>query len=120
MSYHWQNKTDLITWLENHAPTKAAERALLSGGEATLLGAFRPLPESNSPGFIVRVLSRAERAYHIAIAMSVLRPPRTYLVDYIDWGTYCGEDSENELYRGDMRSFSIHQKTNKVFERLDQ
>ncbi len=118
MSYHWHNKTELITWLESHAPTRGAERALRSGGEITVLGAFNPLPESNSPGFIVTALSRAGHTYYMAVVVSVLKPPRTYLIDYIDWATYCGTNSENELYRGDVRSSAIHNKFNKVFERL--
>ena len=115
---NWQNKTDLITWLEDHAPTRGSERALRSGGEVTLLGSFRPLPGSNSPGFIVTVLSRAGKTYYIAITLDNFRKPRAYLIDYIDWKTYCGGDSEHKLYRGDTHNVAVYNKFNEVFERV--
>ena len=115
---NWRNKTDLINWLQDHAPTPSTKRALQTGQSVTLLGGFKPLPNSNSPGFIVRFESLAGRLYHVAIAVDNFRSLRTFLIDYIDWGHYVGTDSNHELYRGDVPTFAFHQKTCNVFERL--
>ncbi len=117
---HWQSKSDLITWLQKHAPTKGVERALHSGGGVTNLGGFDPLPGSNSPGYIVKVTSQAQRVYCVAITIDTLRPPRTFLPDYIDWKTYIGIGWKDGLYRGDQPCFARHQKLNSVFERVNQ
>ncbi len=117
---HWQSKTDMITWLQEHAPTRGVERALRSGGVIVLWGGFMPLPGSNSPGFILTVRSQAQRLYVIAIAVDKFGPPRAYLPDYVDWKTYNGIGCENRLYQGDMPCFGMHQKLNSVFERVNQ
>jgi hypothetical protein len=117
---NWANKNDLLSWLQSHAPTPSTKRALQSGQAVIIIGGFRPLPDSNSPGFIVRVVSKAEKVYHIAITVDDFRDSRTYVVDYIDWKTYCGMESKHELYRGDVPEFARHQKLCNVFERLDK
>ncbi len=119
----WPNKTDLIKWLEQHAPTPSTKRALQSGQSVTLIGGFKPLPDSNSPGFIVRVVSVTNRVYHIAITVDDFRPPRTFVINHIDWGHYCGMDSGPGLYRGDVPEFARHQKLCNIlvfFERLEK
>lgn len=117
---NWTNKNDLLTWLQNHAPTPSTKRALDSGQVATLIGGFRPLPGSNSSGFIVRVVSQAGKTYHMAIAVDDFKPPRTFIIDYIDWGHYCGTESKHELYCGELLEFARHQKLCNVFERLEK
>ncbi len=117
---NWSGKSDLIKWLESNAPTPSTKRALLSGQSVTLLGGFRPLPDSNSPGFIVRAVSKADKAYHIAIAVDDFKPPRTFIIDHIDWGHYVGVDSRHELYCGELPGFARHQKLCNIFERLDK
>ena len=117
---NWPNKTDLLEWLQNNAPTPSTTRALQSGQSVTLIGGFRPLPDSNSPGFIVKVVSKADKVYHIAITVDDYKPSRTYVVDYIDWKTYCGMDSKHELYCGEVPAFARLQKSCNVFERLER
>ena len=116
---HWRSKTDIIIWLEQHPPTRGVERALRSGGVVVLWGSFMPLPGSNSPGFIITVRSRAKRLYCIAIVVDKLQPPRAYLPDHVDWKTYNGGGCESKLYLGDMPCFAMHQKLNKVFEKVN-
>ena len=94
------NRTTLLEWLEDNAPTPSLKRALLSGLPITILGAFNPLPDSNSPGFIVRANSKTGRVYHVAITMPTFRKPNAYMIKYIDWKTYVG--GERPLYTGDM------------------
>ena len=111
---NWQNKNDLLAWLQDHAPTPSTKRTMQSGQSVTIIGGFRPLPDSNSPGFIVRVVSQAEKVYHIAIAVD----PRTFLINHIDWGHYVGMDSGPGLYQGDIPAFARHQKLCNVFTNL--
>ncbi len=117
---NWSNKTGLLKWLQGNAPTPSTKRALQSGQSVTILGGFKPLPDSNSPGFIVRAVSVTGRVYHIAITVDDFRPPRTFIINYIDWGHYCGVGSKHELYCGELPAFARHQKLCNVFERLGQ
>lgn len=116
---NWQSKTDIVNWLEGNAPTPSSERALHSSHPPINLGGFAPLPSSGSSGFIIRVTSKADRVYHIAIAIDNFKPPRCFLIDYIDWGHYCGIDKHN-LYRGELPEFAKHQKLCNVFEGVDK
>jgi hypothetical protein len=72
------------------------------------LGGFKPLPDSNDPGWIIEAQSKTGRVYHVAIAISNFRPPRTYMINYIDWKTYTG--GNRKLYRGDCPAFAEEQK----------
>ena len=95
-----QNRTTLLTWLEDHAPTPSLKRALLSGLPITVLGGFNPLPDSNRPGFIIRAVSKTGRVYHVAVTVPEFGDPNAYMIKYIDWRTYAG--GEHPLYAGDM------------------
>ena len=116
----WLNKNQLLNWLDNHAPTKSAQRALVSGLPIVILGGFKPLPNSNSPGWIVLANSKAGREYYIAIAVNNFRDPRAYLIDYIDWASYCGDKSEHLLYRGDIVEHAMEQKFLGTVERVNE
>lgn len=116
---NWANKANLLEWLQNHAPTPSTKRALHSGQAVTIIGGFRPLPDSNSPGFIVKVVSKTDKVYYIAITVDDFQAPRTYVVDYIDWKTYSGLESKHELYCGEVPIFARHQKLCNIFERLN-
>ena len=116
----WLNKNQLLAWLDQNAPTKSVQRALVSGLPVTILGGFKPLPNSNSPGWIVLVNSKAGREYYIAIAVNNFRDPRAYLIDHIDWASYCGDKSKHPLYRGDVAEYAMEQKSLGVIERTNQ
>ncbi len=116
----WLNKTQLLNWLDDHAPTKSVQRALVSGLPVTILGGFRPLPNSNSPGWIVLVNSKSGREYYIAIAVNNFRDPRAYLIDYIDWASYCGDKSKHPLYRGDIPEYAEEHKQLGTIERVNE
>ena len=114
------NKNELLNWLDQNAPTKSVQRALSSGQPITILGGFKPLPNSNSPGWIVLANSKAGREYYIAIAVNNFRDPRAYLIDYIDWASYCGDKSKHPLYRGDIAEHAMEQKFLGTIERVNE
>jgi len=113
----WLNKNQLLAWLDNHAPTKSVQRALVSGLPVTILGGFKPLPDSNSPGWIIVVNSKTGREYYIAIAVNNFREPRAYLIDHIDWASYTG--GSHPLYQGDIPEHAVEQKILGTVERVN-
>ena len=112
------NKNELLNWLDQHAPTKSVQRALSSGQPITILGGFKPLPNSNSPGWIVLANSKAGREYYIAIAVNNFRDPRAYLIDYIDWASYTG--GTHPLYKGDIPEYAEEHKQLGTIERVNE
>ena len=111
------NKNELLNWLDHNAPSKSVQRALRSGYPITILGGFNPLPNSNSPGWIVLVNSKS-REYYIAVAVDMFRGPRSYLIDYIDWASYTG--GTHPLYKGDIPEHAEEHKQLGTVERVGQ
>jgi hypothetical protein len=111
------NRTTLLAWLEDNAPTPSVKRALLSGLPITILGAFNPLPDSSWPGFIVMAISKTGRVYHVAITMPSFRKSNAYMLGYIDWKSYVG--GEHPLYAGDMPRMAAKAKELGSFERVN-
>lgn len=111
------DKNRLLNWLDLHAPSKSVQRALSSGYPITILGGFNPLPNSNSPGWIVLVNSK-QHEYYIAVAVDMFRDPRAYLIDYIDWASYTG--GTHPLYKGDMPEHAAEHKNLGTVERVGQ
>ncbi len=93
------NRESLLGFLDQHAPQPSVKRALRSGMCVKILGGFRPLPDSNDPGFIVEAHSKTGRVYHVAVAISSFAPPRAFMLSYIDWKSYTG--GRHVLYCGD-------------------
>ncbi len=92
------SRDQLLNWLDQNAPTRAVQRGLRSGLPVVLLGGFKPLPNSNRPGWICLVNTKAGREYYVAIAIGQNRDPYAYLTDYIDWKDFC--ESKHPLYQG--------------------
>jgi hypothetical protein len=112
------NRTTLLTWLEENAPTPSLKRALNSGLPVTVLGAFNPLPDSNSPGFIVRAVSKTGKVYHVAVTMPQFRKTNAYMINYIDWKFYVG--GKHPLYAGDMPRSAAKAKELGSIERTNE
>ena len=94
-----RTREDLLNWLAANAPSKSVSRAFHSEGRILLLGAFRPLPDSNYPGWIVMAGTRF-RDYYVAVSIRPDGMLNTYLCDYVDWKCYDGEGAA-KLYAGD-------------------
>lgn len=112
------NRTTLLTWLEDNAPTPSLGRALNSGLPITILGGFNPLPDSNSPGFIIRAVSKTGRVYHVAVAVPEFGSMNAYMINYIDWKTYVG--GKHPLYAGDMPRTAARAKELGSIERTNE
>ncbi len=112
------NRDSLLKWLDEHAPMPSVKRALHSGKEIKILGGFKPLPDSNSPGWIVEVNSITGRVYHVAIAISNFRPPRAYMIKYIDWKSYTG--GNHALYCGDDPAFAEEQRELETIQKVNE
>lgn len=114
----WLTHNDLLNWLDQNAPTRAVQRGLRSGLPIIVLGGFKPLPDSNRPGWIVLVNTKTGREYYVAIAIGFNRDPYAYLIDYIDWKDYC--ESEHPLYRGDIPDVARKHKLLETVERVNE
>jgi hypothetical protein len=82
-----------------------------------LLGAFKPLPDSSFPGWIVRVSSPI-RAYHAAVSIRPDGRLNAYMVGHIDWKAYDGDRSNLVLYQGDKPDRATLLKRVGKFENL--
>ncbi len=118
MNKNFLTRDQLLNWLDQNAPTKAIQRGLRSGLPVVLLGGFKPLPNSNRPGWIVLVNTKAGREYYVAIAIGSNRDPYAYLTDYIDWKDYCS--SEHPLYRGDIPEIAAEHRELGTVERVNE
>ncbi len=111
------DKNELLNWLDHNSPSRSVQRALSSGYPITILGGFNPLPNSNSPGWIVLVISKS-REYYVAVAVDMFRGLRSYLIDYIDWASYTG--GTHPLYKGDIPGHAEEHKNLGTIERVGQ
>lgn len=110
-------KNELLNWLDQNSPSRSVQRALSSGQPITILGGFNPLPNSNSPGWIILVESKTQE-YYVAVAVDRFRGPRSYLIDYIDWASYTG--GTHPLYKGDIPKHAAEHKHLGTIERVGQ
>lgn len=114
----WLNRDQLLNWLDQNAPTRAVQRGLHSGLPVVILGGFKPVPNSNRPGWIVLVNTKTGREYYVAIAIGQNRTPYAYLIDYIDWKDYC--ESDHPLYRGDIPEIAERHRLLETVERVNE
>lgn len=111
-------RDQLLDWLDMNAPTKAVQRGLHSGLPVVLLGGFKPVPNSNRPGWIIMVQTKTGREYYVAIAIGWNREPHAYLIDYIDWKDFC--ESEHPLYQGDIPEIAKKHRELGTVERVNE
>jgi len=96
-----RTRNDLIKFIEDNAPTKSILRAVLNHNEN--LGGFYRLPVNRTGGWIVRVTSKFNKQWLLAINFD----DRTYsrykvwIIAAIPWKYWDGDSSENPLYQGD-------------------
>jgi len=97
-----RNKKQLFDWLENNLPSAALKKTFMHG-KVELLGAFRPVPGSSNPGWIVRATSpMTGKEWHIVVAFHTdTGKLKSYMTEenLIDINSYCG--GETLLYKGD-------------------
>jgi hypothetical protein len=95
-----RSRTDLLALVAQHAPSKACARAI-SENRAHVLGGFTPV--EGLPCFIVRVTSKHERTWIIAV--DVDEPHHRYrfrFIDEIPWNNWDGTSGGERLIDGDL------------------
>lgn len=99
---HIRTRNDLIGWLENNAPRRAIARAMQEG-QVEVYGGFKRIPCTPCrDGWIVRVTSKFDFTWIVAIKPQLWEGYRAYiLLDDVPWEFWIGDESENKLYRGD-------------------
>lgn len=101
---HFQSKTHVILWLENHCSRKAIVRALYEG-QVEFFGGFNPIPPTTQPGWIMRITSAHGRTWYVAVICYDRRYGIRILRD-VPWDKWVGENSWGDafkvhLYSGD-------------------
>lgn len=97
------SREQLISWL-----TKAAKDDVLllsalndSGTRVEILGSFDPLPGSEKPGWLIRLVTQYGREELVAIVKDHLgRPHHIFFAPGVDWNTWQGP-SDDVLVGGD-------------------
>lgn len=97
-----RNRKQLIDWVENNLPSPVLRKAF-NHGRVELLGAFKPVPGSSNPGWIIRVTSSMTgKEWYVAVALHTdTGRLHSYMTDedLIDINNYCG--GKTLLYKGD-------------------
>lgn len=98
---HFQSKTHLILWLENHCSRKAITRALYEG-QVEFFGGFDPIPPTTHPGWVIRVTSAYGRTWYVAVICYDRRYGIRILRD-VPWDKWMGSTAKNRtaLMNGD-------------------
>ena len=85
---HFQSRTHIILWLENHCSRKAIVRALYEG-QVEFFGGFNPIPPTTRPGWIMRITSAHGRTWYVAVICYDRRYGIRILKD-VPWDSWCG------------------------------
>ncbi len=97
-----RDKKQLFEWLENNLPSVVLRKAVRHG-KCELLGAFRPVPNSSNPGWVIRVTSpMTNREWYVVVALHAdTGKLNSYMVEerFVDMDNYVGGNAP--LYKGD-------------------
>ncbi len=98
---HFQSRTHIILWLEDHCPRPAITRALYEG-EVEFFGGFDPVPPTSDPGWIIRVTSVHGKIWYVAVIAYRDHYGIRILRD-VPWGNWQGSTAKNRtaLMNGD-------------------
>ena len=96
---HIKTRNNLIEFLEDHLPPNSVHlRALLNYNEN--LGGFSQVFSLGCPGWIVKVTSKNDNMYYIAVINRRLGYLTTLLYKDVPWRYWIGGQSTNPLYCG--------------------
>lgn len=98
---HFQSRTHIILWLENHCSRQAIMRALYEG-QLEFFGGFNPIPPTTHPGWIMRVTSAHNKVFYVAVIAYPNRYGIRILKD-VPWDKWAGSTTKNRtvLMNGD-------------------
>ena len=97
-----RNRKQLLDWVEDNLPSAALRKTFMHG-KVELLGAFKPVPNSSNPGWIVRATSpMTGKEWYIVVAFHIdTGKLHSYMTEekLINPDNYCG--GKTLLYKGD-------------------
>ena len=97
-----RNRKQLLDWVEDNLPSPVLKKAFRYG-RVELLGAFKPVPGSSNPGWIIRATSSMTgKEWYIVVAFHTdTGKLKSYMTEenLIDINNYCG--GKTLLYKGD-------------------
>jgi len=96
-----RTRNNLLEWLERNAPYPCIKRALLEG-KVEVLGGFKQVPPSVRPGWIVKITSKFNRIWYVAVKIQPQEKYKTYVLEKVPWKFWIGDESNNPLYQGDL------------------
>lgn len=96
---HIRTRNNLIEWLEINAPLRAIARAVQEG-QVENLGTFEQVVPGSRPGWIVKVASRFNKIWYVAVQVSG-HGFKAKVIDTVPWKFWIGEFADNKLYQGD-------------------
>lgn len=85
-----RNRTDLVLYARDHVQSHSCERAIVEG-RVECLGGFTRIPPKQGPGWMLKVTSRHDRVWLIAVTADDIK--HTYQVwqaDEIPWKFWDG------------------------------
>ena len=98
---HFTQKTELILWLDGHAPSRTIRRAIWNGS-LELLGGFSKIPPSNYPGWIIKLTTRYGKKYLVAIICNYDKLKQyCMIIDSVPWELWDGKPGRKSIYEGD-------------------
>lgn len=98
---HFTQKTELVLWLDIHAPSAHVQRALWYGS-VELLGGFDKIPPSKYPGWIFKLISKRNKKYLIAIICDTDKKCyRCFEIEDVPWKLWNGKLNRKSIFDGD-------------------
>jgi hypothetical protein len=99
-----QYRTELVELVARQAPSNSIRRACIEG-KVEVFGGFQVLPCSMYPGWILKITSRRQRTWLVAIfADDIHHKYRVSLCGYVPWKNWVGPRkgvTEYDIYAGD-------------------
>ena len=95
------NRTELVLWVDSHAPSRTIQRALWDG-EVELLGGFDELPPSKYPGWVFRIVSKYHKEYFVAVVCNMKKKSFFCIqLESVPWKLWNGKLGRKSIYEGD-------------------
>lgn len=91
---HFQSRSSLLEYVENHSPTRAIQRAMVYG-TVRLLGGFSPLPPSSTGGWIVEITSHHGKKWFIGV-YPTKRGAVCKTLSQVPWKNYRGSTNHKK------------------------
>lgn len=108
----FKTRHDLISYIAENPPRRAVARAIIEGS-VRVLGGFQIIPPSLDPGWIVSIMSKHNRVWHVVVSVNeITHRYRVWIIDKVPWAEWSGTLGRNHpVYDGDEpRKFALMKK----------